>query len=119
MRYFLSLVLFALMISCDQNQQAETETTTDNGDPIRTSQTYKSYVIAHAEYNNCVDTRSELTQKLLDNKISREEFDKRIGTNTRVCQLKKQVVDLYWRVLESEFDNITSDYNLMPKKEGQ
>ena len=114
MRYFFVAISMLFFISCEQQSEKSTVEQSDNQDPIRSSQTYKSYVIAHAEYKSCVNQRAELTDKLTSNQISREEFDKNIGTNTRVCQLKKQVVDLYWRVLDEEFDNITSDYNLMP-----
>jgi hypothetical protein len=114
------MIFGLLLVSCEQKQGADnvdTNASQEQQDPIRNSQTYKSYVTAHADYQSCIDQRSKLTDQLIANQITREEFDETIKKNTRTCQLKKQLVNLYWRVLESEYDNITSDYNLMPQEQ--
>lgn len=116
MRYFTLFIALTVMMACqqpsDNNSNDADALQEQSEDYIRTSQTYKNYVLAHADYDTCVNSNAKLTKQLTNGEITREKFDEAVKRNSKVCRLKKQVVDLYWRVLQEEFDAITTDYQL-------
>ncbi len=102
----LFLVLFVASItltSCEkiENQQAVKAEVVDK---VKASETYAKYVEAYNDYLACKQRRPQLTQEFMDKKITQEEFSDELTRSGKVCNIKKDIYNRYYRLLEAEFD---------------
>lgn len=103
----LSIVLFA---SC---KQTPSETATTTGDPITSSDVYKKYVIAYNDYASCKMERPQLTTDFMDQKITQEEFATALERNNKTCNIKKEIFNKYYQLLEAQFDKAAVAHKIM------
>ncbi len=110
MKKLLFLSIAVIVMSCQQSVQQAPET----GDPIKDSKEYKEYVEAYNDYLSCKQERPALTTAYMNKELSADDFQKRLEKNTKTCQLKKQIFNSRWRILEASFDKeqLTLDYKL-------
>ena len=110
MKKVLFILTIVLATSCKQTAPDQPKT----GDPIKDSKAYKEYVEAYNDYQSCKQERPALTTAYMNKELSADEFQKKLVTNTTTCQLKRQVFNTRWRILEAEFDKeqLTLEYKL-------
>lgn len=110
MKKLLFILTMVLVASCQQTAKEQPKT----GDPIKDSKAYIEYVEAYNDYLSCKQERPALTTAYMNKELSADEFQKKLVANTTTCQLKKQVFNTRWRILEAEFDKeqLTLEYKL-------
>lgn len=110
MRKLLFLSIAVMVMSCQQSTQQAPKT----GDAIKDSKAYVEYVEAYNDYQSCKHERPALTQAYMNKEIGADDFQTRLEKNTKVCQLKKQVFNTRWKILEAQFDKnkLSQDYRL-------
>ena len=111
MRKLLYIVTLLLVASCNQSKDTETENEVVI-DEISASDTYQKYVESYEDYKSCKQERPQWTQDYMDKKISADEFREGLQTNTRVCNLKKNIFDQYYRLLQAEFGAEANTYKI-------
>lgn len=108
-RIFLVLCL-ALLASCNQGEK---EVTTSSDDPIKSSDIYKNYVKAYNDYASCKMERPQLTTDFMDKKITQEEFASALERNNKTCNIKKEIFNKYYQLLEAEYDKAAVEHKIM------
>ncbi|WP_438969340.1 hypothetical protein [Nonlabens sp.] len=108
-KIFLILSL-ALIASCTSGEK---EAVSSSDDPIKSSDIYKSYVKAYNDYASCKMERPQLTTDFMDNKISQEEFAKALERNNKSCNIKKEIFNKYYQLLEAEYDKAAVEHKIM------
>jgi hypothetical protein len=102
---FLSSIAFVSCEKVEQQQEQKAEVL----DKVKSSDTYKKYVEAYNDYLACKQRRPQLTQEFMDKKITQEEFTDQIQRSGRVCNIKKDIYNRYYRLLEAEFDRAVAE----------
>jgi hypothetical protein len=110
MRNVFLLLFCAVIVGCQNNQSTDNELTTDS---ISNSKEYKEYVQAYNEYQACKKERPALTTAYINKEITAAEFEKKLETNTKLCNLKQQVYNTRWRILQALYEKeLTEEYQL-------
>ncbi|WP_213522071.1 hypothetical protein [Nonlabens sp.] len=110
MKRILFVFCIVLFASC---KPTTSETTETSGDPITSSDMYKKYVIAYNDYASCKMERPQLTTDFMDQKITSEEFAAALERNNKTCNIKKEIFNKYYQLLEAEFDKAAVAHKIM------
>lgn len=101
MKNLLLLFSFILLTSCNQPAEKEVVNTVN---PVTSSETYKKYVAAYNDYASCKMERPQLTNDFMEKKITSEEFTAALEKNAKSCNIKKEIFNKYYQLLEAEFE---------------
>lgn len=104
-----------MVISCDDNSTATPAGSTVQDEALNavtSSETYKKYITAYNDYASCKQARPQLTQDFMDKKIDQKEFSDALTRNGKVCNIKKDIYNRYYRLLEAEFDKAAEEYKI-------
>ncbi|PPK92734.1 hypothetical protein LY01_02819 [Nonlabens xylanidelens] len=109
MKKVLIILCIALFTSCNTTPS---DSQNDTQDPIKSSETYKLYVQAYNNYAACKQERPQLTKDFMDKKITQEEFSTALESNGKLCNIKKEIYNKYYQLLEAEFDKAAEAYEI-------
>jgi len=112
MKKLLFIVLVVLMASCTEQKQDNAATATDQNE-ITSSEVYKKYEIAYKDYASCKQERPQLTQDFMDNKIDDKEFAAALERNAKSCNIKREIFNKYYQLLEAEYDKAAVEFKIM------
>lgn len=115
MKFFFILLLSVTLASCNKNPNSDSKPDEVFIDKISASDTYQNYVSAYNDYKACKEARPKLTQDYMAEKITADEFKDAITRNTKVCNIKKDIFDRYYRLLQAEFDQEAAVYKIQEK----
>jgi hypothetical protein len=107
-KIFLILSL-AFIASC---AQGEKDAVSSSDDPIKSSEIYKNYVNAYNDYASCKMERPQLTTDFMDKKITQEEFATALERNNKSCNIKKEIFNKYYQLLEAEYDKAAIEHKI-------
>jgi hypothetical protein len=110
MKKILLILSLAFIASCNQGQNEAADL---NDDPIKNAEIYKNYVKAYNDYVYCKMERPQLTTDYMDNKITQEEFAAALERNNKTCNIKKEIFNKYYQLLEAEYDKAAVEYKIM------
>ncbi|WP_124980899.1 hypothetical protein [Nonlabens xiamenensis] len=111
MNKFPLLILITLIASC--NSPAEDSSSAQPQNVITSSVTYKKYEEAHKDYVSCKMERPQLTQDYIDGKMEQAEFATALERNNRSCNIKKEIFNKYYQLLEAEYDKAAEEYKII------
>ncbi|OUS21228.1 hypothetical protein A9Q93_01235 [Nonlabens dokdonensis] len=111
MKNLILLLSFTLLTSC--NQQSE-KNVINSKDPVLSSEVYKNYVAAYNDYASCKMERPQLTNDFMEKKMTSEEFTAALEKNAKSCNIKKEIFNKYYQLLEAEFEKtIAAKHKIM------
>ena len=110
MRIFLISVFCLSLFSCNQQEAEKKEDVVL--DKVASSDTYEKYVAAYNDYKSCKEERPQLTQDYMDKKITAEEFREQLKVNGKACNIKRDIYNRYYRLLQAEFDKEAEAYKI-------
>ena len=110
MRIFLISLFCLSLFSCQQQETEKKEEVVL--DKVASSDTYKKYVAAYEDYQSCKQERPQLTQDYMDKKITAEDFRERLKVNGKACNIKRDIYNRYYRLLQAEFDKEAEAYQI-------
>ncbi|MGB5983210.1 MAG: hypothetical protein WBG46_13800 [Nonlabens sp.] len=110
MRILLFVLSTFLFISCNNQEQSEKEEVVL--DKVASSDTYEKYVAAYQDYKSCKEERPQLTQDYMEEKITADEFKNKLSINNKACNIKKDIYNRYYRLLQAEFDKEAAAYEI-------
>ena len=111
MNKLLFVIISVFMISCNTNNEEATAQQTVI-DKVSASETYKNYVAAYNDYVSCKQERPTLTQQYMDKQITDVEFKDALTRNGKMCAIKKDIFNRYYRLLQAEFDKEAEAYEI-------
>ncbi len=111
MKKYIILLLSVIAFSCE-NATQEAVQQEEVMDRVKSSQTYRDYVDAYNDYLSCKQERPQLTQQFMDNTITEQEFKESLTRNNKVCVIKKDIYNRYYRLLQAEFDKEAEAYEI-------
>jgi hypothetical protein len=111
MKKYLFIAICLIAFSCEKaaNESDKQEVVLDK---VKSSQTYREYVDAYNDYLSCKQSRPQLTQDFTDGKITGDEFREALTKNGKVCNIKKDIFNRYYRLLQAEFDKEAEAYEI-------
>jgi hypothetical protein len=111
MKKYLLILVCIIAASCNTatNEAEKQEAVLDK---VTSSETYKNYVAAYNDYLSCKQERPQLTQDYMDKKITDTEFKEALTRNGKMCTIKKDIFNRYYRLLQAEFDKEAEAYEL-------
>jgi hypothetical protein len=104
-------VMSILLLAACNNTPSEPINTSK--DPIKNSDIYKNYVNAYNDYAACKMERPQLTTDFMDNKITKEEFATALERNNKTCNIKREIFNKYYQLLEAQFDKAAIEHKIM------
>lgn len=110
MKKILFILSLAFIASC---APGEKESITSSDDPIKSSDIYKNYVKAYNDYASCKMQRPQLTTDFMDKKITQEEFATALERNNKSCNIKKEIFNKYYQLLEAEYEKAAAEYKIV------
>lgn len=110
MKYIPFILACLLLFSCKNEQQLEKEQVII--DEVSASETYQKYVAAYEDYQSCKQERPQLTQDFMEKKITGDEFRERLKINGKACNIKKDIFNRYYRLLQAEFEKEAAAYEI-------
>lgn len=111
MKKLLFVIISVFAMSCNTNNE-EAAAQQVIIDKVSASETYKSYVAAYNDYVSCKQQRPTLTQQFLDKQITDAEFKEALTRNGKMCTIKKDIFNRYYRLLQAEFDKEAEAYEI-------
>ncbi len=101
MKNLILLICFIVLTSCSNTTEKKVA---NSNDPVKSSETYKKYVAAYNDYASCKMERPQLTNDFMEKKITSEEFTAALEKNAKSCNIKKEIFNKYYQLLEAEFE---------------
>jgi opacity protein-like surface antigen len=111
MKKFLLIIVCIIASSCNTNSE-EAAAQQVIIDKVSASETYKNYVAAYNDYVSCKQERPTLTQQYMDKQITDVEFKEALTRNGKMCTIKKDIFNRYYRLLQAEFDKEAAAYEI-------
>jgi hypothetical protein len=111
MKKLLLIIACIFAVSCNtSNSEADKQEVIL--DKVASSETYENYVAAYNDYLSCKQERPQLTQDYMDKKITDVEFKQALTVNGKVCAIKRDIFDRYYRLLQAEFEKEAEAYEI-------